>query len=48
MTREELNELSIFALREFARRTGVYAPTSKKKGQLIDEIIEISEGKIII
>ena len=45
MTREELNELSIFALREFARRTGVYAPTSKKKGQLIDEIIEISEGK---
>lgn len=45
MTREELNELSIFALREFARRTGVYAPTSKKKGQLIEEIIEISEGK---
>lgn len=45
MTREELNELSIFALREFARRTGVYAPTSKKKNELIDEIIDISEGK---
>ncbi len=45
MTREELNELSIFALREFARRTGVYAPTSKKKNELINEIIEISEGK---
>ncbi len=45
MTREELNELSIFALREFARRAGVYAPTSKKKNELINEIIEISEGK---
>lgn len=45
MTREELNELSIFALREFARRTGVYAPTSRKKEELINEIIEISEGR---
>lgn len=45
MTRKELNELSIFALREFARRTGVYSPTCKKKDELIDEIIEISEGR---
>lgn len=45
MTREELNELSIFALREFARRTGVYAPTSKKKDELINDIIDISEGR---
>ena len=45
MTRDELNDLSIFALREFARRTGVYAPTSKKKDELINEIIEISEGR---
>ncbi len=45
MTEEQLNELSIFALRELARRTGVYAPTSKKKSELISEIIEISEGK---
>lgn len=45
MTEEQLNELSIFALRELARQTGVYAPTSKKKGELIKEIIEISEGK---
>ena len=45
MTEEQLNELSIFALRELARRTGVYAPTSKKKSELIKNIIEISEGK---
>lgn len=45
MTEQQLNELSIFALRELARRTGVYAPTSKKKGELIREIIDISEGK---
>lgn len=45
MTEEQLNELSIFALRELARRTGVYAPTSKKKNELIREIIDISEGK---
>ena len=45
MTRDELNDLSIFALREFARRTGVYAPTSKKKEELINDIIDISEGR---
>ena len=45
MTEQQLNELSIFALRELARRTGVYAPTSKKKSELIREIIDISEGK---
>ncbi len=45
MTEDQLNELSIFALRELARQTGVYAPTSKKKGELIKEIIEISEGR---
>lgn len=44
MTEEQLNDLSIFALRELARRTGVESPTSKKKGELIKEIIEISEG----
>ena len=41
---EQLNELSIFALRELARRTGVNSPTSKKKQQLIDDIIAINNG----
>lgn len=42
---EQLNELSIFALRELARRTGVNSPTSKKKDQLIEEIIAITNGE---
>ena len=41
---EQLNDLSIFALRELARRTGVNSPTSKKKQQLIDDIIAIKNG----
>ena len=45
MNYDKLNELSIFALRELARRTGVYSPTSKKKDELINEILEIMEGK---
>ncbi|MCQ2565216.1 MAG: hypothetical protein MJ152_05125, partial [Clostridia bacterium] len=45
MTREELNELSIFALRELARRTGVASPTSKKKEELIVGILDITEGR---
>lgn len=42
---EQLNSLSIFSLRDLARQSGVLSPTSKKKQQLISEIIAISEGK---
>jgi len=45
MTEKELNEYSIFALREVARRVGVSSPTSKKKDQLIKEILEINSGE---
>lgn len=45
MDREQLNGHSIFALREFARRTGVSSPTSKSKETLIQEILDISEGR---
>ncbi|MBR6778953.1 MAG: hypothetical protein IKM43_02240 [Clostridia bacterium] len=45
MTEKELNEYSIFTLRELARKTGVATPTSKKKAQLIHEILEINAGK---
>ena len=41
---EQLQELGIFALRELARRTGVNSPTSKKKDELIKEIVEINNG----
>lgn len=44
MVEEQLNELSIFSLRELARRTGVNSPTSKKKQQLIEDIIAINNG----
>lgn len=44
MIEKQLNELSIFALREVARRTGVSSPTSKKKQQLIEDIIAINNG----
>jgi len=44
MTREELNDYNIYMLRELARRSGVKSPTSKKKEQLIDEILSLKEG----
>ncbi len=40
----QLNELNIFSLRQLARQTGVVSPTSKKKSELIKEIVEITEG----
>ena len=45
MSVENLEQLNIFALRDLARRTGVNSPTSKKKDQLIKEIIEIVSGE---
>jgi len=46
MSEEQLNTLSIFSLREVARHVGVSSPTSKKKQELIDEIVAIQEGRI--
>lgn len=45
MLEQNLDELNIFALRDLARRTGVKSPTSKKKEQLISEIVEIVSGR---
>lgn len=44
MENEDLNELSIFALRDFARKIGVKSPTSKTKAQIISEINDIKSG----
>lgn len=44
MIKEQLEELSIFALRELARNKGVKSPTSKKKEELISEIVAIANG----
>ena len=43
--KNKLNELNIFALRDLARKTGVTSPTSKKKEDLINEIVEILSGQ---
>lgn len=45
MLEKKLNEYNIFALRDLARKTGVSSPTSKKKEQLIKEILEITSGE---
>ena len=42
--KNRLEDFNIFALREFARQTGVKSPTSKKKEQLIEEITRIVSG----
>jgi len=44
MLEKNLNERNICALRDLARRTGVKSPTSKKKEELISEIVEIISG----
>ena len=46
MSKVSLNDLNILTLRELARQVGVATPTSKKKDQLIDEIIKIQSGKM--
>lgn len=45
MLENKLNELNIFALRDLARKSGVSSPTSKRKEELISEIVEIHSGK---
>ena len=45
MLEKKLNELNIFALRDLARKKGVNSPTSKKKEQLIKEIVDITTGQ---
>lgn len=44
MTQEQLDKLSIFQLRELARRMGVDSPTSKRKSELVENILDISNG----
>ena len=44
-TEEELMRMSIFQLRDTARKIGVASPTTKKKAELVKEYIDISSGK---
>ena len=42
ISKEMLNELGVYELRELARTLGVVSPTTKKRAQLCTEILEIS------
>lgn len=46
ITKEVLNDLGIYELRELARSIGVASPTTKKREQLCKEIFEISSGVV--
>lgn len=45
MNNKELNNLSIFELRDLARKVGVFNPTVLKKSDLISAICDIQTGK---
>lgn len=42
--RSSLEKVGIFELRLYAKKCGVYSPTTKRKKEIIDEIINIQEG----
>ena len=46
MSREELDDLSLFELRNAAREMGVKSPTTYNKGDLIDKMFSISTGEV--
>ena len=43
-TKENLTQLGIFELREVARNIGVHLPTTYKKDELIEKIIQVANG----
>ena len=44
-TKEELNEFSLYSLRALGRKTGVKAPSSLRKKELIENILDVQSGK---
>lgn len=44
ISKDMLNELGIYELRELGRTLGVISPTTKKRAELCNEILEISSG----
>ena len=45
-TESKLNEFGIFQLREIARNVGVHLPTTYKKDDLIQKILQVVRGEI--
>jgi len=46
MEQKDLNNLSIFELRDLARKVGVFNPTVLKKKDLINAICDVQDGKV--
>lgn len=44
-TKEELTEFNLYSLRELGREIGVKAPTSLRKAELIENILNVQSGK---
>ena len=45
-TKEMLESISIFAIRDIAKEVGISSPTKKNKAELIDLILKISSGEM--
>lgn len=45
---ENLDKLGIYELRELARKSGVYSPTTKKSKELKQEIFDLATGKATV
>ena len=46
-TEDNIRELTIYKLRDIARNIGVKAPTTKKRDELIEEILKIQNGELM-
>lgn len=46
-TKEQLNEYNLYSLRTLGRKTGVKAPSSLRKAELIENILDVQSGKIL-
>ena len=46
-TKDNLNALGIFQLRDLARNVGVHLPTTYKKDELIEKILQVMSGEIL-
>lgn len=45
-TREELEQMDIFALRAIARNAGISSPTKKNKMELVNMILSVINGEV--
>ena len=46
-TREELEQMDIFAIRAIARNAGISSPTKKNKMELVNMIVSVANGEVL-